>query len=209
MIPSKWGDCLQISYKFVCLQRGARGATWRGVCNPRAPAWARSRDGAWASSCGAETGACQRAWGSHWGKDPEISPFTHTCWHDTRHARGQPGKTPSFITVCWVSLVSINLHLWRCAVITNRISEISCKVKCVLFQPSSWASVTSKNLPPGGVVPATGVPPHVVRVPSAQVDVHNQRLSLLRNAIRLAISCCFVYYIRCNLFCQFKTSCVT
>ncbi len=73
------------------------------------------------------------------------------------------------------SLSSINLHLWRCAVITNRISEISCKVKCVLFQPSSWASVTSKNLPPGGVVPATGVPPHVVRVPSAQVDVHNQR----------------------------------
>lgn len=40
-------------------------------------------------------------------------------------------------------------------------------------RPSSWASVTSKNLPPGGVVPATGVPPHVVRVPSAQprVDV--------------------------------------
>lgn len=39
------------------------------------------------------------------------------------------------------------------------------------FQQFSWASVTSKNLPPGGVVPATGVPPHVVRVPSAQVDV--------------------------------------
>lgn len=84
-------------------------------------------------------------------------------------------RPPSFITVCWVSLVSINVHLWRCAVITNRISEITCEVKCVLFQPSSWASVTSKNLPPGGVVPATGVPPHVVRVPSAQVDVHNQR----------------------------------
>uniref|UniRef100_A0A673L9M0 Ras GTPase-activating protein-binding protein 1-like n=1 Tax=Sinocyclocheilus rhinocerous TaxID=307959 RepID=A0A673L9M0_9TELE len=38
-------------------------------------------------------------------------------------------------------------------------------------RPSSWASVTSKNLPPGGVVPATGVPPHVVRVPSAQPRV--------------------------------------
>uniref|UniRef100_A0A672MN13 GTPase activating protein (SH3 domain) binding protein 1 n=1 Tax=Sinocyclocheilus grahami TaxID=75366 RepID=A0A672MN13_SINGR len=38
-------------------------------------------------------------------------------------------------------------------------------------RPSSWASVTSKNLPPGGVVPATGVPPHVVRVPSAQLRV--------------------------------------
>ncbi|KAK7138211.1 hypothetical protein R3I94_013747 [Phoxinus phoxinus] len=35
----------------------------------------------------------------------------------------------------------------------------------------SWASVTSKNLPPGGVVPATGVPPHVVRVPSTQPRV--------------------------------------
>lgn len=35
----------------------------------------------------------------------------------------------------------------------------------------SWASVTSKNLPPGGVVPATGVPPHVVRVPSVQPRV--------------------------------------
>ncbi|XP_048032301.1 ras GTPase-activating protein-binding protein 1 isoform X2 [Megalobrama amblycephala] len=38
-------------------------------------------------------------------------------------------------------------------------------------RPSSWASVTSKNLPPGGVVPATGVPPHVVRVPSTQPRV--------------------------------------
>ncbi|XP_052011066.1 ras GTPase-activating protein-binding protein 1-like [Xyrauchen texanus] len=38
-------------------------------------------------------------------------------------------------------------------------------------RPSSWASVTSKNLPPGGVVPTTGVPPHVVRVPSAQPRV--------------------------------------
>ncbi|XP_050983872.1 ras GTPase-activating protein-binding protein 1 isoform X2 [Labeo rohita] len=38
-------------------------------------------------------------------------------------------------------------------------------------RPSSWASVTSKNLPPGGVVPATGVPPHVVRIPSAQPRV--------------------------------------
>ncbi|XP_059371462.1 ras GTPase-activating protein-binding protein 1 isoform X1 [Carassius carassius] len=38
-------------------------------------------------------------------------------------------------------------------------------------RPSTWALVTSKNLPPGGVVPATGVPPHVVRVPSAQPRV--------------------------------------
>uniref|UniRef100_A0A2K5JP27 Ras GTPase-activating protein-binding protein 1 n=1 Tax=Colobus angolensis palliatus TaxID=336983 RepID=A0A2K5JP27_COLAP len=30
----------------------------------------------------------------------------------------------------------------------------------------SWASVTSKNLPPSGAVPVTGIPPHVVKVPS-------------------------------------------
>uniref|UniRef100_A0AAY4EN68 GTPase activating protein (SH3 domain) binding protein 1 n=1 Tax=Denticeps clupeoides TaxID=299321 RepID=A0AAY4EN68_9TELE len=34
--------------------------------------------------------------------------------------------------------------------------------------PFSWASVTSKNLPPGGVVPTSGVPPHVVKVPPPQ-----------------------------------------
>ncbi|XP_053735066.1 ras GTPase-activating protein-binding protein 1 [Synchiropus splendidus] len=32
-------------------------------------------------------------------------------------------------------------------------------------RPFSWASVTSKNLPPGGVVPASGFPPHVVKAP--------------------------------------------
>ncbi|TRZ04217.1 hypothetical protein DNTS_008030 [Danionella cerebrum] len=36
---------------------------------------------------------------------------------------------------------------------------------------SSWASVTSKNLPPGGVIPSTGISPHVVRVPPAQSRV--------------------------------------
>jgi len=35
-------------------------------------------------------------------------------------------------------------------------------------RPFSWASVTSKNLPPGGVVPASGVPPHVVKVQPTQ-----------------------------------------
>uniref|UniRef100_A0A8C7FV76 GTPase activating protein (SH3 domain) binding protein 1 n=1 Tax=Oncorhynchus kisutch TaxID=8019 RepID=A0A8C7FV76_ONCKI len=33
--------------------------------------------------------------------------------------------------------------------------------------PFSWASVTSKNLPPSGAVPVSGIPPHVVKVPSA------------------------------------------
>ncbi|KAK2084904.1 Ras GTPase-activating protein-binding protein 1 [Saguinus oedipus] len=28
----------------------------------------------------------------------------------------------------------------------------------------SWASVISKNLPPSGAVPVTGIPPHVVKV---------------------------------------------
>uniref|UniRef100_A0A8C6H887 NTF2 domain-containing protein n=1 Tax=Mus spicilegus TaxID=10103 RepID=A0A8C6H887_MUSSI len=32
----------------------------------------------------------------------------------------------------------------------------------------SWASVTSKNLPPSGAVPVTGTPPHVVKVPASQ-----------------------------------------
>ena len=32
----------------------------------------------------------------------------------------------------------------------------------------SWASVTSKNLPPSGAVPVTGIPPHVVEVPASQ-----------------------------------------
>uniref|UniRef100_A0A8C5MQG2 G3BP stress granule assembly factor 1 n=1 Tax=Leptobrachium leishanense TaxID=445787 RepID=A0A8C5MQG2_9ANUR len=32
----------------------------------------------------------------------------------------------------------------------------------------SWASVTSKNLPPSGAVPVSGIPPHVVKVQSSQ-----------------------------------------
>uniref|UniRef100_A0A3Q3EI60 GTPase activating protein (SH3 domain) binding protein 1 n=1 Tax=Labrus bergylta TaxID=56723 RepID=A0A3Q3EI60_9LABR len=35
-------------------------------------------------------------------------------------------------------------------------------------QPFSWASVTSKNLPPSGAVPVSGMPPHVVKaIPTA------------------------------------------
>ncbi|ELK28331.1 Ras GTPase-activating protein-binding protein 1 [Myotis davidii] len=37
----------------------------------------------------------------------------------------------------------------------------------------SWASVTSKNLPPSGAVPVTGIPPHVVKVPASQVNYGN------------------------------------
>ncbi|KAG8128505.1 putative Ras GTPase-activating protein [Naja naja] len=33
---------------------------------------------------------------------------------------------------------------------------------------SSWASVTSKNLPPSGAVPVSGIPPHVVKLPTSQ-----------------------------------------
>lgn len=32
-------------------------------------------------------------------------------------------------------------------------------------RPFSWASVTSKNLPPSGAVPVSGIPPHVVKAP--------------------------------------------
>ncbi|XP_018106221.1 GTPase activating protein (SH3 domain) binding protein 1 L homeolog isoform X1 [Xenopus laevis] len=32
----------------------------------------------------------------------------------------------------------------------------------------SWASVTSKNLPPSGAVPVSGIPPHVVKVQTSQ-----------------------------------------
>ncbi|MBN3307921.1 ras GTPase-activating protein-binding protein 1 isoform X2 [Amia ocellicauda] len=38
-------------------------------------------------------------------------------------------------------------------------------------RPFSWASVTSKNLPPGGVVPVSGIPPHVVKAPTVQPRV--------------------------------------
>ncbi|KAL6110816.1 g3bp2 [Pungitius sinensis] len=35
----------------------------------------------------------------------------------------------------------------------------------------SWASVTSKNLPPSGTVPSSGMPPHVVKAPSSQARI--------------------------------------
>lgn len=36
-------------------------------------------------------------------------------------------------------------------------------------QTFSWASVTSKNLPPTGTVTSSGISPHVVKAPSSQV----------------------------------------
>eukprot|EP00064_Thunnus_orientalis_P023823 superscaffoldBa00009419_g24084 len=39
-------------------------------------------------------------------------------------------------------------------------------------RPFSWASVTSKNLPPSGAVPVSGIPPHVVKAtPTAPVGL--------------------------------------
>ncbi|KAK6475719.1 ras GTPase-activating protein-binding protein 1-like [Huso huso] len=38
----------------------------------------------------------------------------------------------------------------------------------------SWASVTSKNLPPSGVAPVSGIPPHVVKAPVAQPRVESK-----------------------------------
>ncbi|XP_077387356.1 ras GTPase-activating protein-binding protein 1 [Festucalex cinctus] len=47
-------------------------------------------------------------------------------------------------------------------------------------RPFSWASVTSKNLPPSGAVPVSGIPPHVVKVAPAapvRVDVKSESQS--------------------------------
>uniref|UniRef100_A0A3B5ABB8 G3BP stress granule assembly factor 1 n=1 Tax=Stegastes partitus TaxID=144197 RepID=A0A3B5ABB8_9TELE len=42
-------------------------------------------------------------------------------------------------------------------------------------RPFSWASVTSKNLPPSGAVPVSGIPPHVVKVtPTPRVEVKSE-----------------------------------
>lgn len=46
-------------------------------------------------------------------------------------------------------------------------------------RPFSWASVTSKNLPPSGAVPVSGIPPHVVKAtptapPRAEVKAETQ-----------------------------------
>uniref|UniRef100_A0A667YBJ7 GTPase activating protein (SH3 domain) binding protein 1 n=1 Tax=Myripristis murdjan TaxID=586833 RepID=A0A667YBJ7_9TELE len=44
--------------------------------------------------------------------------------------------------------------------------------------PFSWASVTSKNLPPSGAVPVSGIPPHVVKVtPTPRVEVKTESQS--------------------------------
>ncbi|XP_076877982.1 ras GTPase-activating protein-binding protein 1 [Brachyhypopomus gauderio] len=41
-------------------------------------------------------------------------------------------------------------------------------------RPFSWALVTSKNLPQGGVVPSSGIPPHVVKAPATQPRVETK-----------------------------------
>lgn len=43
----------------------------------------------------------------------------------------------------------------------------------MFFKTFSWASVTSKNLPPSGAVPVSGIPPHVVKVPVSQVGIQH------------------------------------
>uniref|UniRef100_A0A7N8XWA4 GTPase activating protein (SH3 domain) binding protein 1 n=2 Tax=Mastacembelus armatus TaxID=205130 RepID=A0A7N8XWA4_9TELE len=44
------------------------------------------------------------------------------------------------------------------------------------LQPFSWALVTSKNLPPSGAVPVSGIPPHVKATPTAppRVEVKSE-----------------------------------
>lgn len=62
----------------------------------------------------------------------------------------------------------------------------------LLLQPFSWASVTSKNLPPSGAVPVSGIPPHVVKVapaapvgpaPSLTPPPHLSLLAMLTNPV--------------------------
>ncbi|XP_056424263.1 ras GTPase-activating protein-binding protein 2 isoform X1 [Hyla sarda] len=38
----------------------------------------------------------------------------------------------------------------------------------------SWASVTSKNLPPSGTVPSSGFPPHVIKAPASQTRAESK-----------------------------------
>ncbi|XP_075058178.1 ras GTPase-activating protein-binding protein 2 isoform X1 [Mixophyes fleayi] len=39
----------------------------------------------------------------------------------------------------------------------------------------SWASVTSKNLPPSGTVPSSGIPPHVIKAPASQTRAESKQ----------------------------------
>ncbi|KAK2502933.1 hypothetical protein MC885_011135 [Smutsia gigantea] len=50
----------------------------------------------------------------------------------------------------------------------KRNLKITYKLYFAYENTFSWASVTSKNLPPSGAVPVTGIPPHVVKVPASQ-----------------------------------------
>lgn len=57
---------------------------------------------------------------------------------------------------------------------SQRSHDLMTITKRVLIvpQPFSWASVTSKNLPPSGAVPSSGIPPHVVKAtPAAPVSL--------------------------------------
>ncbi|CAJ0956158.1 unnamed protein product [Ranitomeya imitator] len=38
----------------------------------------------------------------------------------------------------------------------------------------SWALVTSKNLPPSGTVPSSGIPPHVIKAPASQTRTESK-----------------------------------
>ncbi|XP_053317588.1 ras GTPase-activating protein-binding protein 2 [Spea bombifrons] len=45
----------------------------------------------------------------------------------------------------------------------------------------SWASVTSKNLPPSGTVPSSGIPPHVIKAPASQARGENKADSQIQS----------------------------
>uniref|UniRef100_A0A3Q3IHC3 GTPase activating protein (SH3 domain) binding protein 1 n=1 Tax=Monopterus albus TaxID=43700 RepID=A0A3Q3IHC3_MONAL len=63
------------------------------------------------------------------------------------------------------------------AAVVELKSEILLETQTDTHTPFSWALVTSKNLPPSGAVPVSGIPPHVVKAtptPRAEVKSESQ-----------------------------------
>ncbi|KAM3612257.1 uncharacterized protein V6R79_005473 [Siganus canaliculatus] len=78
---------------------------------------------------------------------PEVMLETQTDGHTTDD---QTDKSPAAATPPATEPASVATEPAPAAPEENR--------------PFSWASVTSKNLPPSGAVPVSGIPPHVVKI---------------------------------------------
>uniref|UniRef100_A0A3P9CZA8 GTPase activating protein (SH3 domain) binding protein 1 n=1 Tax=Maylandia zebra TaxID=106582 RepID=A0A3P9CZA8_9CICH len=91
---------------------------------------------------------------------PETKPDTQT---DVHTGDEQTEKSPATATPSATEAVAAPAEPAPAAPEENR--------------PFSWALVTSKNLPPSGAVPVSGIPPHVVKVtptPRAEVKSESQ-----------------------------------